>query len=541
MKPELVLEVCWELSGDSSSINSSIKSRHLSLKNNSLLIGPYNNNLNEKPVPYSFIPAFDEMKRLGVKCTYGELYSSKAILMDYSGLMGQKERIKGELWKWFKIDSMHSKNDFNEAAVFGYSAGMLVERLLPSFDYKRGILHCQGWHSAPCLLYAKANKLKIASVFTAYSVALGNKLRNLGRSCNIKDASKESYKHNIEFIHQLEKEAALNADLFTANSTLTSLESEKLLGVKAAAILPQGFNFKGSLGIDELALKHNSSRLKLEDFAKYFFFPYYHFDLSNTVFVFFSDNYNPAVKSLSILNKRFSKLSLKVIAIFFSPAIAKGLKHEVLKNRESYSQLSAFIDDNLPRIRDSLVSSVISGNAQEDFSSELISAAKKSFMKKGTPPLSTHEIQYEGHDSLLNLFKKNSLLNKKSDNVKVILYPNSDNELMLKELLPGFDLGFSSSPIEFMALGIPSLTTNMEISRISNKIGKYIINKENLPESKSSELLANKLYGMIRQIKKDKPGLRLEAREISKDYSWENVDLGYARAYSAALNSRFSD
>src|SRR3989344_972937 len=109
MRPDFILEVSWEVCNKSTELHNVLasKAKAINLKNY-VLIGPYLNHVEdkdflEKPLPTSLIPAFDELRKLGIVCYFGSYHNAKAILIDFSRLFNRREQIKEDLWEWFKI------------------------------------------------------------------------------------------------------------------------------------------------------------------------------------------------------------------------------------------------------------------------------------------------------------------------------------------------------------------------------------------------------------------------------------------------------
>ncbi len=544
MKPDFIIEVSWDICNNQSEISKSIasKSRFMHDKN-CLLIGPYfpnNNDFSSKPLPQGFFPAFDELRKLGIVCYFGSSYGCRAILIDFSKLMHQKNKIKGDLWEWFKVDSLHSTKDFEEKAVFGYAAGILVEKILPSYNYEKGVLQCYDWKSCSCLLYAKAKKLKIAKIYTSYSTVLGKALAELGID-NI-EPDKEAYKLNIESKHQMEKEAVINSDLFTAISESVALEARNILGAKAAVILQQGLDFESYPRLDELSVKSNLSRSRLKEFVNYYFFPYYQFSLSETSFILIvsdSDGIEKTVKALSMLNKKLNKSKKTVIAFFFMPVFSKGIKSSVIDNKKQYLNLRSFIEENEDDFKNEIIESVIAKKSSTRQLLSLIAAAReRPFHKDGNPPICINYLEYEAN--ILNIFKKNSLFNRKQDNVKIVYSNDRQNDFLnFEEIVSGFDLGIFASayepiifkPLETMALGIPVITTDRGFGRHQKNLGHTIIpfNKE------FSGRLFSHINSLIGKSGNDRIKLKVEAKNKARAYDWKNLFENYAKSYELAI------
>jgi len=341
------------------------------------------------------------------------------------------------------------------------------------------------------------------------------------------------------------------------------LEAEKVLGVKAAVVLSSGLDIESYPRLDEISVGHGLAKSRLQEFAMYYFFPYYQFDLSNTSFFFTSSGYDikkngidVLIKSLGRLNKRLKKSKKTAVTFFFVPAHSKGIKNSLMKNKTAYHGVKSLVDEHEAQIKEEIVNSIITKSHSTSQLSRLIGAAKENpFHKKGNPPLLTHDLAYERNDTILQLFKKHSLLNKKEDNVKVVLYPAdpilNDGLLNLnyENMVMGFNLGifpscheqFSHKPLETMALGVPAVTTKKSgLGWSSNKpdSGLCIIPRKNDNEFVSS--LAQYLYNFVNVPHDAKVKLRLDAKRIAQSYDWRFMSGNYIQAYNLAVMAAFS-
>ena len=49
------------------------------------------------------------------------------ILVDFFPFFAQRDQIYGQMWEDFKVDSLHGYGDYDEASMFSYAAGKVVE------------------------------------------------------------------------------------------------------------------------------------------------------------------------------------------------------------------------------------------------------------------------------------------------------------------------------------------------------------------------------------------------------------------------------
>lgn len=122
------------------------------------------------------------------------------------------------LWKHFGIDSlMEQSYDFNENIVWGWAAGMLIERLIkiPPYSNHRFIGQFHEWICGAALLYCRMQNLPIATVFTTHATVLGRSLSSGGadvlsmaQNSTQPIELSEAYRVKVEGKHQLEMAAA---------------------------------------------------------------------------------------------------------------------------------------------------------------------------------------------------------------------------------------------------------------------------------------------------------------------------------------------
>ena len=58
-----------------------------------------------------------------------------AILVDFNPFFSQKDAIYGWAWENFQVDSLHAYGDYDEASMFSYAAGKVVESFYKFHNY----------------------------------------------------------------------------------------------------------------------------------------------------------------------------------------------------------------------------------------------------------------------------------------------------------------------------------------------------------------------------------------------------------------------
>ncbi|MBI2137939.1 glycogen/starch synthase [Candidatus Woesearchaeota archaeon] len=532
-----LFEVSWEVCNRVGGIYTVVKSKTADVKasfQKYVVVGPYFREKNasefaEEPVPQEFSRGFDALKKAGIVCHYGKWLTDvdvDAVLIDFSGFASRKNDVKAELWDRFRVDSLYSSYfDFDEPVIWAYAAGMAVEELSRG---KRAIAHCHEWLSGAALLYLKSRNAKVATVFTTHATVLGRSFSGAGMNVYESgfsyDLGKPEYRTSILPKHQVESACAANADVFTTVSEITSIEAERFLSRKADVLLLNGLNVGKFPTFEESAIRHSRFKSRIKEFLLYYFFPYYDFDVDNTLIYFLAGRYEFKAKGVDVFIEHDSLMERLLSSIIAKRSVCDG----------SYllgSRLLSEVGRKLMR-----------------------------FKRSGSPPLSTHAISREDSDGILNALKAEGLLNSRDDRVKVVFYPTyltgADNLLDLSyyEAMQGSHLGVFPSfyepwgytPVEAAALGVSSVTTDLSgfgryicKSRTSEKFpGIFVVRRLGRDDASVVDSLASVLYRFSQLSVQDRVKNKIEAKRIASLTDWKLMIKNYIRAYGLALKRR---
>jgi len=583
-----IFEVSWEVCNKVGGIHTVITSKANQMVKeygeDYFVVGPFivqkaSSEFQEKLPPEFLREAFKLLRNEGIICHYGRWLidgTPNTILIDFSEFTKNRNEIKRKLWDRFRIDSLNTEYfDFDEPVIWAYSVGRMIEEVRKRTN-ERIILHAHEWLSGAAILYIRMNNVKVATVFTTHATVLGRALASAGRNfyanINLIKPDEEAYKNNIQAKHQLEKQTALNCDVFTTVSEITSIEANVMLGRKADVILPNGLDISKFPTFDELAIKHKNLKNKIKEFLMYYFFPYYSFDIEKTLIYFIAGRYEFHDKGIDIFIKALSKLNNRlkdensektVVAFFWIPAGVKSIRPELLESRTLYEDLRDTINEEFPEIKQKILYLMICGKEINDkslFTEPFLLEVKKKMLRlkrQGSPPLSTHEIYNEDNDLIMKHLKESGIDNEKDDKVKVIYYPiyltGADGLLDLNyyECMTGSHLGVFSSfyepwgytPLEAAALGISSITTDLAgFGRYVLKHredpktpGIFVLKRFNVDDETAVENLANLLYEFTKLSKEERIKNKIEANRISKLADWNILIKNYFEAHKLAL------
>ncbi|NQU79707.1 glycogen/starch synthase [Candidatus Woesearchaeota archaeon] len=592
-KDKFVFEVSWEVCHKVGGIYTVVKSKAALLNSaypNYFCIGPYfesnaETDFVEEDAPKEFKDVFDELSKKGVICRYGKWQiegNPHAVLIDHSGIRGNIDAIKSSLWNDHGVDSLGQGGDFDEGIIWATAAGMFIESLVnkqpDKFNY---VGHFHEWLAGGALLYLKSAGVKIGTVFTTHATMLGRTIAGSGRDLYAEletiNPDEEAKNMGVQAKHLTEKACATKTDVFTTVSEITSIEAEHLLGRKADVLVLNGLDISKLPTYEEDAYKHRLNREKVHEFLRYYFLPYYYFDIENTLLLFLVGRYefrnkgiDMTIKALAQLNNKLKdeKSDRTVICFLWVPREVKGVRNDISVNKTSYLTLKDFVEEHTPHIQTNIVRNIIREGLKDKmdidavnkdiFDSEFrhnIKRLELNFAKKGNPPLSTHNIPFEDKDSIINALKSNGLENKEDDRVKVIFYPiylsgvDGLTDLSYYDAMNACHLGLFPSyyepwgytPLECGALGVPSLTSDLSgfgrflLQKTDGDEGIYVIKRYQADPDAALKAFEDVLYKFAKFNEEQRVEQKIKAKELANLADWKQLVKNYFKAHNLAI------
>ena len=381
----------------------------------------------------------------------------------------------------------------------------------------------------------------------------------------------EAGTHGVGAKHSIEKAAANASHVFTTVSEITGMEAEHLLGRKPDVLLPNGLDLSKFPVFEEILIKHRDQRDHIREFCLSYFFPYYHFDIENTIFYFLASRYeyrakgiDHYLKALGTLNNRLKeeKSQRTVVAFLWVPTGIRSIKPEIIENRTYFRDVRDSLDEAKEDIEKNMLYSLLeekSISPQQILGEGFLSDIKKKlarFRKNGTPPLVTHDI-HDQNDAIMRGIYDAGLLNREEDRVKIIYYPmyltGADGLLDLNyyEAMQGCHLGIFPSyyepwgytPLEAGALGVPAITTDMSgFGRYfctdcaqTEFPGIYVVKRLGKNDADALAQLAEMMHYFAMLSREERTKDKLEARRVAGMVDWELLVQNYLDAHALAM------
>jgi len=534
MKVEFLFETSWEVCNKVGGIHTVISTKALNIINelgdNYILIGP--DVWREDVKNPEFIPdesLFVEWKGraasegLRVKTGRWNIAGKPIVfLIDFTPYFGQQNEIFAKFWETYKLDSISGQWDYVEPALFGYAAGKLIESFTSFYHEHHNIVaQFHEWMTGTGILHLKKQAPWIATSFTTHATVLGRCIAGNNRPLygkmkeyNPVQAARE---FNVVAKQSLEKISAVESDVFTTVSGITSKECSHFLGKDVDIVTPNGFEDSFVPGSDIFDERRKTARNKLKSVAEALLG---HSVSDNCIFIVNSGRYefrnkgvDIFIDSLGELNRK-DKLKKECVAFILMPAYHKGPRQDIadiLYNNGSPNEGDRYL---------------------------------------------THSLHYQSTDPVMQRIHANNLNNDQKSQVKLIFAPSYLNgndgifNMPYYDLLIGFDLSVFPSyyepwgytPLESLMFSIPTVTTSLSgfglwvrdyFKEPGNGIAVIERTDDNEPRVVSE---IRDFMAMFDSL--DDNGIR-EAREkahaISRIAMWDSLVEHYFTAYSTAL------
>lgn len=531
--PDYLFEVSWEVCNKIGGIHTVISTKAAlikeELKKHYVVIGPdvwrnteQNPEFSEDKILFRSWRMAAAEEGLNVRVGKWNIPGEPiAILVDFTPFIAKKDELLTRLWKSFGVDSISGNWDYIESALFGYSAGRVIDSFVKYNlnPHNKVVAHFHEWMTGAGLLYIKERKLPIGTVFTTHATVLGRCLAGnnmpLYDSMALYNPEEKAREFGVVAQHSLEKCSAGNADVFTTVSDITAKECKFFLGKDVDLVTPNGIPASFILDDAKLGPVRADARKRLLQVASAMTgenMP------DDTVLVGIGGRYEFKNKGIDALIDALGQINSsaysgrRICAFLMIPSGNKGADRNVL--------------------------SLINGK-QNGFTATV-----------------THYLMDPETDAITNKMKANHLMNTSDNKVKVIFVPSylNGNDGVLNmtylDLLSGMDVtAFPSyyepwgyTPLESLALHVPTLTTSLAGFAVWVKDhyskghpGITIINRNDTNYLSVVNGIAERILEIARLSEHDIDEYRANAKDVSEVALWENNVAYYWKAYETSI------
>jgi len=539
LTPDYIFESSWEVCNKVGGIYTVLSTRAKTLqemlKDRIIFIGPDFWESSESPYFKEDPSLFAEWqwlaKEQGIHVRVGRWTvpgEPIAILVDFKPYFEKKNEIYTWLWEQYKVDSLHAYGDYDEASMFSYAAGLVVESFYKHFLSKKQkvVYHANEWMCGLGALYINNKVPEIATIFTTHATSIGRSIA--GNQKPLYDylfaynGDQMAEELNMQSKHSIEKQTAWNVDCFTTVSDITANECVELLDKPVDVVLPNGFDNSFVPKAAAFNKKRKLARKKMLQVANALLGENLGDD---TIILSTSGRYEFRNKGIDVFVEAMNRL---------------------LRDRDLKKKVLAFI----------IVPGWV-GEPRKDLQERLVSE-----LPYDTPlevPQITHWLHNMGHDNVLNMMKYYDMHNRHEDNVKVIFVPDyldgSDGIINLTyyDVVLGNDLcvypsyyePWGYTPLEAVAFKVPCITTDLAgFGLWANKEfghngeltdGVKVIHRTDYNYSEVADYIKDTVAQFSAMSKTEVDACRKAAENLSKKALWKEFIQFYCKAYDIAL------
>ena len=537
--PDYLFEVSWEVCNKVGGIYTVIATKALHLKSqlgrHHILVGPdvwmdTDDNPDFTEDVHLFRAWREQAAREGLRVRLGRWNvpgNPIAVLVDFKQFLTDADRILGEYWTRFGVDSITGNWDYKENVLFGYAAGKVIESFyvcnLDASD--KVVAQFHEWQTGAGLLYLKTRGLPLATVFTTHATMIGRCIAGnelpLYDKMDTYDAEEMATRFGVVARHSMEAKTAMNADAFTTVSGITARECSRFLHRDVDVVTPNGFENSFTPETDE---EYMQKRTRARDCL---------IGVASAM----SGEEIPADAILVGIGGRYEYRN-KGIDVFID---ALGGMQD-WKGRE----IHAFI--MVPGAHngaDKNLQAKLSGNGDPLYTT-----------------LTSHNLAYPEYDQVTRRFSELGLVNATGSRVKVYFVPSYLNGndgifgLSYYDLLVGMDLALFPSyyepwgytPLEALAFRVPTLTTTLAGFGVWVQERFTRRKHPGITVTERTDSNYDQVVEAVRDRIREIAGLDLSelrtymenAREVASLALWENQIDYYSEAYSIALGKVIS-
>ncbi len=452
------------------------------------------------------------------------------ILVDFQPFFAQKNEIYADMWNKYQVDSLHAYGDYDEASMFSYAAGKVVESFyrynLTQAD--KVVYQAHEWMTGLGALYLQHAVPEVATIFTTHATTIGRSIA--GNNKPLYDylfaynGDQMAGELNVQSKHSIEKQSAHRVDCFTTVSEITNTECRELLDKAADVVLMNGFeNDFVPKGASFTAKRKRARALKLQ--------------LANCLF---GETFNDNETLIIGISGRY-EFKNKGINVFLEAMSRLNNDENLQKNVLAFVNVPAWV-----------------AGPREELQQRM--ASKETFDTPLDFPFITHWLHNMEHDNVLAMLGHLGMNNRAEDKVKVIFVPcylDGNDGIFNKhyyDVLLGQDLSVYPSyyepwgytPLESVAFKVPTVTTDLAgfgiwVNGLKNQHGiddgVEVIHRSDYNYFEVADAIKDTIVRFSGKSDAEVKNIRKRAAQVAEQALWKHFITYYYEAYDVALRN----
>lgn len=451
------------------------------------------------------------------------------ILVDFKQYFKERDSFFYSMWDSFQVDSMHAYGDYDESCIFAYAVGKVIESFYHFYklESKKVAALFNEWMLGMGALYIQKQIPAIATLFTTHATSIGRSIAGNNKALYAYmdgyNGDQMARELNMEAKHSLEKQTAHYVDCFTTVSDITAHECEQLLDKAPDIVTPNGFEPNFVPAKQEYTKKQKEARKALLNMAeKLLGCPI----SSDAFLVSTSGRYEYRNKGIDVFIEAMNrirtsgKLQREVVAFIMVPAWVHAsradLKEVITKDIKTTAPLQMpFITHWLNQMEQDKVLKYI---AHAGFTNAANEKLKIIFIP----------CYQDGHDGILNKPYYDLLIG------------------MDATVYPSYYEPWGYTPLESIAFGIPTVTTNLAGFGLwakkhvtGNDIceGVAVINRDDFNYFEVADAITNAILTLVSKDNKETKNIRKRCSELATEAEWSKFIVYYEEAFRIALGN----
>ena len=504
------------------------------------------------------------------------------MLLDHQRMRPRLDQVRERLRSELAIDVTSHDPLVEEVLAFGEAARIFLEAACAEWSAggkhgeRRVLAHFHEWLGGLALPMLRGTERRLSSVFTTHATQVGRYSASgepdfYERLADI-DPDPEAVRYGIAAQHRIERACVERCDLLTTVSPITAEECTALLGRTPDVLTPNGLNIDFyDLGAD-FQTAHAQHKEEIHQFVMSHFFPSYSFDLDRTLYFFTSGRFEPRNKGFDLCLESMARLNLELLAAKLDVTVV----FFIVTNRstQSLDPRVLYARGVLDELRD------VSGHISEDLAARLFRRGamgdrvrlddlvdeywllrfrrtQHALRSHALPPLTTHVIDHDFEDPVLQQIRSLRIGNTEGEPVKVVYHPDFISPvnplwgIEYDHFVRGCHLGiFPSSyepwgytPLECLALGVPAITSDLagfgryvsETHPDHERWGLHVVPRRGHSFEAAAADLTQRLLAFCRLDRPQRIGLRNELQPHCWEFHWPKLGTAYHEAHDRVL------
>jgi glycosyltransferase involved in cell wall biosynthesis len=535
--PDYILECSWEVCNKIGGIYTVLSTKARTLQqqfaDRLIFIGPDFN----KPNPEfredttlfpDWIKAAGQDRQLRIKVGRWNIPGNPpVILVDFQPFFAERDMLFFTMWESFGVDSSRSYGDYDEACMFAYATGQVIQSW---YDFHQPtdpkiIAHFHEWMLGMGALHVQKCCPEVATVFTTHATSIGRSIagnrKPLYSFLSQYDGDQMARELNMEAKHSIEKQTARFADCFTTVSEITALECKHLLCKEPDIVTPNGFEPDFVPAKKMYSARRNKARRTLLNVAGKL--------LGETI--------NPDV-FLVATGGRYEYRN-KGIDVFIDVMNHLRVSNELQREVIAFIMVPAWV--YAPRAD---LKEVLDKNIQFD--------------EPLQTPFLTHWLHQMNDDRVMNFILQAGFTNHPSEKLKIIFVPcylDGQDGIFNQsyyDLLIGMDATVFPScyepwgytPLESIAFGIPTITTDLAgfglwakhvllVKSIDEVVA--VVHRTDDNYFATVHQIAEALLSLTRKSHVESRQIQNKCLELASQAEWRRFIIHYYKAFDVAF------